>query len=263
MFCFCSALRTEGGKAPPEPSGAPSIYISTSCWATHGATTHTFEDVDFELVEDLPYGLHVRLQVLGVLRHSIQCRRQNRAQIESQDAVHGVAGKRGLRGNESVVMVSVWQLLSLRASSVHFVRFTFEKRQRWRHCAESLWWDLLWKIPRRSGPGAPCPGHRLLPADRRGLCSVCSAGRHRVKHDLETDCATARAVRFSPNDAAQECTLHFYSHRSLGCMNSFLWVSLAGHGSCPRNGSSRCCTWDCTKPCRRRTREPGRTGGDS
>lgn len=62
-----------------------------------GANTHTFEDVGFELVEDLPYGLHMRLQVLGVLRHSSQCRRQDRAQIESQDAVHGVAGKRGLR----------------------------------------------------------------------------------------------------------------------------------------------------------------------
>lgn len=76
---------------------------------THGTNTHTFDDIAFELGEDLLYGLHVRLQVLGALRHSSQCRRQNRAQIELQDAVHCVAGKRGLKGNESarVVMVSV------------------------------------------------------------------------------------------------------------------------------------------------------------
>lgn len=85
----------------------PIFTSSFSCIVTCDVT-HTSEDITFELVEDVLYGLHVRLQVLGGLRHSSQCCRQNRVQIELQYAVHGVAGKRGLRRDEStrVFMVS-------------------------------------------------------------------------------------------------------------------------------------------------------------
>lgn len=74
------------------------------------SATHASGDVPLEVVEDLLYGLHVGLQVLGVLCHFGQGCRQNRVQIKRQDAVHGVAGKRRLKGEESTRMVTVFVL---------------------------------------------------------------------------------------------------------------------------------------------------------
>lgn len=65
------------------------------------SATHTFGDITLELVKDLLYGLHMRLQVLVVLRHSGHGCRQDGAQVKVQQAVHGVAGKRALRGGNS------------------------------------------------------------------------------------------------------------------------------------------------------------------
>lgn len=74
------------------------------------SATHASGDIPLELVEDLLYGLHVGLQVLDVLCHSGQGCRQNRVQIKRQYAVHGVAGKLRLKGEESTGMVTVFVL---------------------------------------------------------------------------------------------------------------------------------------------------------
>lgn len=83
------------------------------------SATHASGDIPLELVEDLLYGLHVGLQVLDVLCHSGQGCRQNRVQIKRQYAVHGVAGKLRLKGEESTGMVTVFVL------TLHSVFFFF------------------------------------------------------------------------------------------------------------------------------------------
>lgn len=65
------------------------------------SATHTRGDISLELVEDLLDGLHVRLQVPGVLGHPGHGRGQHRAQVEVQDAVHGVARERALQEEET------------------------------------------------------------------------------------------------------------------------------------------------------------------
>lgn len=66
--------------------------------------THTTGNLDLELVKDLLNGLHVGLQVFGFRRDTGQRRGQNRVQVELQDAVHSVAGKRRLERCESARM---------------------------------------------------------------------------------------------------------------------------------------------------------------
>lgn len=61
------------------------------------SATHTFGDVTVELVEDLLDGLHVGLQVPGVVTHSGHRRGQNRVQIKAQNAVYGLAGEGSLK----------------------------------------------------------------------------------------------------------------------------------------------------------------------
>lgn len=58
-------------------------------------------NLDLELVKDLLNGLHMGLQVFGFRRDTGQRSGKNRVQVELQDAVHSVAGKRRLERCES------------------------------------------------------------------------------------------------------------------------------------------------------------------
>ena len=111
-------------------------------------------------------------------------------------------------------------------------------------------WNLLWKIPPRSGRAALCPHHRLLPANRRRRETRVVS----VLWGRQTDRQTASpgdwqephghmwAMRMFPEDA--EWVLRVYSRRSLGCVRSFLSTSEQ-------------------KSCWKATTGPGRRGGET
>lgn len=94
-------------------------------YAGEGARTHAMGNLDLELVKDLLNGLHVGLQVFGFLRDIGQRCGKNHVQVEIQDAVHSVAGKRRLERCESARVGM--ELLSV---FVHFVSISWLKLRR-------------------------------------------------------------------------------------------------------------------------------------
>lgn len=82
-------------------------------------------NLDLELVKDLLNGLNVRLQVFGFLRDIGQRCGKNHVQVEIQDAVHSVAGKRRLERCESARVGM--ELLSVFA---HFVSISWLRLRR-------------------------------------------------------------------------------------------------------------------------------------
>lgn len=58
-------------------------------------------DITLELVEDLLYGLHMRLQVGRVVGRTGRRFGQDGAQVKAQDAVDGLASEIALRGEKT------------------------------------------------------------------------------------------------------------------------------------------------------------------
>lgn len=100
---------SENGSVKCGPSAVGAVQPSWTRAAQHYARdsareegrTHTIRDLDLELIEDLLNGFHVGLQVPGFHRERGQRPGQNRVQVELQDPLHEVAGKRRLERSRS------------------------------------------------------------------------------------------------------------------------------------------------------------------
>lgn len=115
---WSGARRAKNKESPFASTPQSSWTRAAQLYAREERCTHTIRDLDLELIEDLLNGFHVGLQVPGFRRDRGQRPGQNRVQVEPQDPVHEVAGKRRLERSQSAHVSVVLLSLCARALSI-------------------------------------------------------------------------------------------------------------------------------------------------